>query len=99
MGMSTSVVGVRDYDGKFSAMMAVKRACESAGTGYPQELMDYCFPNHPNESEDYLRRELEQISIPSAAKIEFSLEGVAGIQIELSKLPDDIKFIRFENSW
>jgi hypothetical protein len=95
--MSTHINGVRDLDGQFAAMMAVKLACEAAGIGFPDEVKDY-FGAEVEESEEYLRREMEAVDIEDAVR-EYSRVGTNGWKIDLAKLPEGVKAIRFENSY
>jgi len=78
-------------------MMGAKLACELAGVGYPQELHHY-FGVGVEESEDHLRRKMEMVDI-SAAVHDYGREMVEGHEVDLSKLPEGVKAIRFENSW
>ena len=96
MGMSSHVTGVRDLDGKFSKMMEVKLACESAGIGYPDEVREYF--KYPKESEEYLRREMEEVQLGDCVK-EYSRNATDGFEVDLSKVPEGVKSIRFENSY
>ena len=96
MDMSSYVVGVRDLDGKFKKMMRVKRACEDAGVGYPQDLCDY-LPYEPEESESLFTEEMESIDLDGIIK-----EGGDGhrqwLELDVDKIPDEAKKIRFYHS-
>ena len=96
MGMSSHITGVRNLDGKFAQMMKIKLACEEADVNYPQEVDDYF--KYPDESEDYLRREMEEVDI-SAAVSKCNHDTTDAWDVDLSNLPDEVKFIRFENSY
>lgn len=98
MGMSSHVFGVRDLDGEFAKMMKVKLACDAAGVDFPQKIYDYFRPDHPGEGEDMLRREMESIDIEVAVS-EYTRDGTDGFEVNLAKLPDGVKAIRFENSY
>lgn len=97
MSMSTHVKGVRDLDGQFAVVVAAKLACEKAGVGYPQDLVNY-FGEEVEESEDYLRQEMETVDI-SAAIHNYGFDSGDGYEVKLCNLPEGIKAIRFENSW
>ncbi len=104
MSMSTFIRGVRDLDGKFASMLAVKLACEEAGVEYPQEVQNY-FCGQTLEPEDYflepenyLRREMEFVDISAAVRKDAG-KAVEGWIVDLSKLPEEVKAIRFENCW
>ena len=97
MGMSTSVMGVRDLDGNFSKMMKVKLTCEEANVDYPQEVKLY-FGQYVAESESLLRREMEEMEIQPAIE-KLNEEMTDGLQVNLDRLPKDTKAIRFRNSY
>jgi|GEM_PF-3342727 len=96
MGMSSHVSGVRDLDGRFAKMMVAKLACEAASVDYPAEVREYF--KYPEESEDYLRREMESVDI-DAAVTKGTDNATEHWTVDLSKLPEGVKAIRFENSY
>ncbi len=96
MSMSTYVVGVRNLDGEFAKMIRVKKACDEAGVGYPPEVKSYF--KYPNENEEYLRQEMEEIILKDAViKRNFEMQEI--FEVDLSKLPKEVKAIRFINSY
>jgi len=102
MGMSTSVCGVRDLDGKFADMMALKLACEKTSVSYPKEVADY-FDDEDEDyditySEDELREYMESVDITDAVR-EYTRDATDIIEVDLSKLPDGVKAVRFQNSY
>jgi len=94
--MSTHIVGVRNFDKKFKKMVAVKLACEKAGIGYPQEVTDYF--RFPEESVEYLESEMREVSIDQTIT-RLDEDGSEVWEVELSRLPKDVKAIRFKNSY
>lgn len=94
MGMSSRVIGVRDLDLIFSKMIAVKNACELAGINYPKEIIEYF--KYPVESEDYLRKQMEEIDITVAVNHKQNI-CTDYFEVDIAKLPQDVKVIRFEN--
>ncbi len=96
--MSTSVIGIRAIDGRFSQMIAIKESCDDAGIGYPAELVEYFGDHDAAESSAYLREEMETIDIGQVLT-EFTSSGRCHYQVDLSKLSDEVKAIRFTNSW
>lgn len=96
MGMSSRVKGVRDLDGEFAKMMAVKVACDAVEIDYPEAVKAYF--KYPGESADYLRCEMESVDI-SAAVTESQHDAIDRFEVDLSKLPKGVKAIRFENSY
>lgn len=97
MSMSTHITGIRDLDGKFATMLAAKLTCERASVSYPQELRDY-FGGEVGESEEYLRRKMETVDISKTICKPNRTESEI-YEVDLSKLPKDVKALRFENSW
>jgi len=96
MGMSTHIVGVRNLDGQFQKMLAVKLACESAAVAYPPEVVGYF--QYPQESEKNLRESMEEIDIKVA--IEKRSEDSRSIwEVDLAKLSPEVKSIRFSNDY
>lgn len=98
MSMSTSVRGIRDLDGKFSQMIKIKELCDGAQIGYPEELAAYFGEHDAAEDSEYLREMMETIDIDDVA-VRFSRDGSDHCEVELSKLPSEVKAIRFTNSW
>ena len=91
MGMYVDVKGVRDLSMNFEKMMNVKKACDDADVGYPVVIEEY-FGSNVDESEDMIRSEMELADI---AYIETHPDSADVYEIELSKIPEDIKKIRF----
>ncbi len=96
MSMSTKITGVRDLDKEFKKMMKVKLACEEAEIDYPENIYKYFI--NPDESEESLREKMEFVSIKEAICVK-NKDMIDGWQVDLSKLPKDVKAIRFENSY
>lgn len=106
--MSTSICGVRDLDGEFAKMVEVKSACENAKLPYPKELNDYfkrvtkqgsgSFSYGAGEAADLLRESAEEVDIKESVKGCGGV-GTDGWEVDLSKLPADVKAIRFKNSY
>ena len=97
MSKSTTIIGISDLDGKFSAMIKVKLACEDAEVDYPQDVIDY-FDHNMESSVDELRIEMAEVDIESAIRTEKNKEEEKFI-VDLSKLPDGVTSIIFSNSW
>ena len=96
MSMSTSVVGVRDLDGRFAKMLAVKQACDDAKVGYPKEVVDY-FEGEASETPRYLVRKMAEVKIKVNQSIDLSSTNTW--TVVLTDLPPDVKAVRFRNSY
>lgn len=90
--MGIHIRGVRDLDGEFQKMLEVKLACDKAGIEYPDAVDSY-FDGAAEESEEYLRHEMEELDITQAVSEE-PAEDYDVRLIDLSKLPTDVKQIR-----
>jgi hypothetical protein len=89
MGMSTHVIGVCGVDDQYIRMKAVYDACEDAGVGLPSAVADYFRESAPDQSG-------RLVEIPSRRWEDESREG---FEVDLATLPDEVKTIRFYNSW
>ena len=88
--MSTHIMLLRDpADMDYQNKLNVLYACQKAEIEIPKEIDDYF---GGEEDPDY---PLEIQYEPD----EWSDEGREGFEIELSKLPEGVKRIRFYNSW
>lgn len=98
MGMSTSVVGVRELNGGlFDKMVKVKLACEDARIGYPKEVKEYFGKNY-DATVELIRQEMEEVDMTHHLT-RINKDSVDGWEVDLSKLPIEIKAIRFRNSY
>lgn len=100
MSMSTYVQAFRDFDGNFQKMMDIKNFCESQGVSLPREVEEY-FGKYSLDDEPYIREQMSEVELPKGCKTEGDDSRVNGryIEIDVTKLPKDIKKIRFTNSW
>ena len=93
MSMSTYVKGFRPPDKKWKEMKAVWDACEKADIEKPDEVLEFFGHDEPDDSGVEVNLEKD------ACCKEFDCDGHSGFEIEVSKLPKDIKIVRFYNSW
>lgn len=93
MSMSTHIIGFKPPNEKWKQMKAVWDACETAKTPIPQEVLN--FFNHEPPDDDGVEINLE--THPCCE--EYDEDMSEGFQIEIDKLPKDIKIIRFVNSY
>ena len=103
MSISTIIVGVRDLRKEFDKMWTVAKACEKAKITFPKEVCDYFII-------DADQKELDDKSCYEQEKLTFDLKGKPGVktwsadmeegfEVDLTKLPKDVKKIRFYNSY
>jgi hypothetical protein len=100
----TSIYGLKDPDENFAKMFAIKVACDEAKMEYPKPLWEYFGyseedKHHLTDSpENDLILRVGYVDIDSSITKEED-ESHHNWQIDLSKLPKTVKFIRFENSY
>lgn len=90
--MSTHVVGFRPADAKWDAMKQAYNACKAAGLKIPDEIDSFFEYKDPNAMAGI------EVNIDAAAE-NFQTDSREGFDVDISKLPNDIKVIRFYNSW
>jgi len=89
MGMSTHAIGYAPPDDKWRKMKAIYDACTIAESEIPDYVKQFFGYEEPDN------RGVE-VEIPHAKWKDGMREG---IEIELDKIPDHVKVIRFFNSW
>ena len=87
--MSTHVVGFIPPDETWQKMLAVWDACSKAGVRPPGEVEKFFGDSDPKGIG-------RQVEIPHR---EYSAKMVSGVEVEIDKLPKEVKFIRFYNSY
>ncbi|MCP3966761.1 MAG: hypothetical protein GY718_10490 [Lentisphaerae bacterium] len=92
MGMSTHVEGVRVPDEKWEQMKEVWDACSKSGVEIPEEVKKYF---------DYIPPEGVVMFLGVNNGVHAWTDGDmrSGFQIEIAKLPANIKYVRVYNSW
>ena len=99
MGMSTHVVAMRNMGHEFEKMLKVKHFCEENKVGYPYEVADY-FGEFVKEDESVIRDAMAEVTLSGDNGLtEFTDEYRTGYEVEIAKLPKEVKVIRFYNSW
>lgn len=93
MGMSTYVVGIKPPDAKWLAMKKVWDACNEADTSVPVEVLAFFGDDGPDQRGVVV--DLEE----TAACQPYREDMVEGFEIDIRKLPPDVKIVRFTNSW
>ena len=93
MGVHTYVVGIRPADAEFERMRKVYESCLQANVMIPGVVEEF-FEWQPPDDKGVL------IDLGGyACRKEYSKDNSNGIEIDLEKLPKDIKIIRFINSY
>jgi hypothetical protein len=91
--MSTFVYGFRPPDESWQKMKKVFDACKAADFPVPDKV--YAFFGGESPDDSGVRIDLEN----TPAVTEYSRDMEQGYQIDLSKLPKDLKYIRFINCY
>jgi hypothetical protein len=91
MSMSTHIVGFRPADQKWKEMKAIWDACTKAGVDIPDAVDEFFDGEDPGDKPG------DEVVLGAAVK-EWSVDEQDGYELDLSKLPPDVKFIRFYNA-
>ena len=108
MGMSTYVKGIiPKEDEEFQRMKSILDNCVEQKIHPPKEVLDYFDLEVIAIGEEYY--DLEEVvdekgiivedNIMKAAIEEYSEDMISGYDVDIRKLPDNVKIIRFYNSW
>jgi hypothetical protein len=89
MSISTYVIGIKPPDEKWKRMKLIWDNCEQEDIEIPGEVVDFFNAEKPDEKGVV-------VEVPHN---DWSGESCEGIEIEVSKIPKDVKIIRFYNSW
>ena len=93
MSMSTYVVGFRPPDEKWKQMKSIYDACTKANVLVPGEVEDF-FNGEPPDPQG-VEVELEKLGAVTPWRDDMQ----EGFEVEVAKLPKDVKIIRFYNSY
>ena len=93
MGMSTHIIGVVPPDAAWKRMADVWHSCEDAGVPIPKEVTKF-FRDEPPDAKGIL---MDLDGNPCCT--DYTAEMCEGVEIDISKLPKDVKIIRFYNSY
>jgi len=95
MSMSTYVVGFVPPDDQWHKMRDVWNACEAAGIPVPEDVQTF----FGHEDPDDRGREVSMDALEGLGAVrDWSGDFSRGYEVELAKLPPEIKVIRFYNS-
>ncbi len=90
--MSSHVVGYRKKDGRWAEMEAVWAACDAAGLETPEVVLDFF------GGEDPFGKPGAEVDIKGAVS-EHMGECENGFEVDLEKLPEGLRWIRFVNAY
>ena len=87
--MSTTIIGFKPPDKKWKEMKAIYDACVKADIEVPDKVVKF-FEYEPPDDKGV------QVELPAK---EWSDEASEGFELEVDKIPKDVKILRFYNSW
>jgi len=93
MSINTSVVGFKPPDEKWKEMKAIWDACDKVGVEIPKGVYEFFNGCEPDE----VGVEVDIENTPCCSK--YRPEMKTGFEIDITKLPEDVKIIRFVNSY
>lgn len=92
--MSTNIVGFRPTDAKWKAMKAIWESCEANGISIPPEVNTFFGGEAPGDKPGM------EIDIENSAAVKpYRAEMSEGFEIDVTKLPPDVRMIRVFNSY
>lgn len=91
MSMSTHVVGFRPPDDQWRRMKAVYDSCKTAKVRPPEDVVKFFNYEGPDEAG-------VEVDLKDCTK-KYTAEMRSGIEVDLTKIPKDLKIIRFVNSY
>ena len=92
MGMSTHIVGFIPPDEKYEKMLAIARQCNELEIKHPDEVSDF-FSDVAEPEERGYEVDFEDIIT------DWRDDTREGFELNVSEIPENVKVIRFYNSW
>ncbi len=93
MGMSTYIIGYKPPDKKWNEMKEVWDSCEKANIDIPEEVLDFFEGETPTDLG--VEVNLEKLDCVQEVKEDMR----EGFQVDITKIPKDVKYIKFVNSY
>lgn len=97
MSMSKYVQGIVPPDDKFKKMLALYRQCEDAGVSIPAEVVKFFNGEEPDEAGVIINLTYDKKH--KGVVTEDGEDSREWTEIDLTKLPPNVKKIRFVMSW
>ena len=91
MGMSTHAIGFKPADEEWNKMKHVWDVCDNAGISVPDEVQKYFDYEYPKDKPGMV------VDLGESCKV-WNDENCFGYEIDVSKLPEGVKYIRVYNS-
>jgi hypothetical protein len=97
MGMHSYVQGIKPADEKFREMFAIYKACEKNNVSIPKEVEEFFAGKEPDEAGVVVNLKPSEKGPVQEYRPEY--DTIEGFEVDLRKLPPDVKIIRFINSY
>lgn len=90
MGMLTHVVGIIPADEKYELMKTIWELCKKAGIEPPSEVSDFFDGEEPDGTGVI-------VTLNADCAEQWSTDDAWCIQVDVSKLPEHVRYVRFYN--
>lgn len=99
MGMSTHVVGYKPRDDEWEAKLKVYNSCIESDTELPDSIQEF-FEEVLDNGDDPNETPGSEVDVTKCGALSvYSADMQNGYDIDISKLPPDVKVIRVYNSY
>ena len=98
MGMHSYVKGVKPADDKYRKMLAIYEQCEAADVSIPKEVDDFFNGERPDPAGVVVSLSASKNGPVQEWRDEDN-EMLEGFEVDITKLPKDVKIVRFINSY
>lgn len=99
MGMSTNIIGFIPPDEQWNKFKKVWDVCAEAGTEPPDEVYDFFEGEPPSKHGKEIELQWNNDPLVKESVKEWKVGMREGFEVDLTKLPKNIKVLRFYNSW
>lgn len=97
MSMSMHCLAVKPADEKYKKMAAAYRACEEAGISPPQDVVEFFNHEEPDDTGTTVTLGGYDSKHPSCEK--WRDDSTEGFQVDITRLPEGTRYVRFYCSW
>lgn len=100
VSMSMCVVAFKSPDEEYTKMKAAYDACAAAGVNPPAKVSDYFGDEKPSDKGGLIDlRRCGAKNTPHECLSKYNAEMEEGFEIDVTKLPPGVKFVRFSCVW
>ena len=91
--MSSHIMGIKPPDEKWKKMKAIWDSCTAAGIDVPEEVSEFFGDEEPDDAGVEVGLGEEE------GVTDYEADCREGFEVDLSKLPADVKIVRFWNAY